>query len=393
MSALFRSFWMAGFESACQVTTGGCRLDMIDATQHDRHLDEDYFALRGVGIATVREALRWHRIEERPGVYDFSTVEPFVDAARTHGIQIIWSLFHYGWPDDVDIFTPAFVDRFARFAHGAARFLEQCLPAPRWYTPINEISFMAWAGGEHGFFNPFTRGRGTELKRQLVRAELAAIDAVRAADPGARFMHTDPVVNVVPPGDQRTGTAAAERETEAQHEARDAILGRRERGLGGGPDYLDVIGVNFYPPNQWEHGGAPLRWRAPDTDPRWEPLHRLLARVYERYGRPMAIAETSALGDERAPWLLAVAHEVRLARDQGIPVEGICLYPAVSRPDWNDASHWHDSGLWDIRAHSDGRLHRELCEPYAAALAEAQELLGEGRESRRPAAAGGPRRS
>ena len=44
-----------------------------------------------------------------------------LEAARDEGVQVIWDLCHYGWPDDLDIFSPQFVERFARFcARGGA---------------------------------------------------------------------------------------------------------------------------------------------------------------------------------------------------------------------------------------------------------------------------------
>ena len=44
-----------------------------------------------------------------------------LEAARAAGVQVVWDLCHYGWPDDLDVFSPAFVERFARFAGAAAR--------------------------------------------------------------------------------------------------------------------------------------------------------------------------------------------------------------------------------------------------------------------------------
>ena len=42
------------------------------------------------------------------------------------------------------------------------------------FTPINEISFFAWAAGEVGWFYPYGKNRGGEVKRQLIRAAIAA---------------------------------------------------------------------------------------------------------------------------------------------------------------------------------------------------------------------------
>ena len=35
------------------------------------------------------------------------------------------------------------------------------------------------------------------------------------------------------------------------------LSGRAEPQLGGAPKYLDVMGLNFYHSNQWEHEGGP----------------------------------------------------------------------------------------------------------------------------------------
>src|SRR5919199_923058 len=96
---LFKSFWLAGFESGCQVNRLGTRLDMLAITQHDRYVAEDYARLRSLGIEAARDAVRWHLIE-RDGRFDFASLTPMVAAARAQGIQVIWTLCHYGWPDD-----------------------------------------------------------------------------------------------------------------------------------------------------------------------------------------------------------------------------------------------------------------------------------------------------
>ena len=44
--SLFDSFWMGGFESACQINTRGVRIDMLAATQHDLRVDDDYRLVR-----------------------------------------------------------------------------------------------------------------------------------------------------------------------------------------------------------------------------------------------------------------------------------------------------------------------------------------------------------
>jgi hypothetical protein len=82
----------------------------------------------------------------------------------------------------------------------------------------------------------------------------------------------------------------------------------------------------------------------------------------------MFIAETSHFGVGRGPWISEIIGEVTQAIRNGTPVEGICLYPILDRPDWDDLNHWHNSGLWDMQADEQGRLRRVLNEAYAAEL-------------------------
>ena len=161
-SKLFDSFWMAGFESSSHITRETVRLDMIDATQHDRFVAEDYRLLRRFGFGTIRDAVRWHLID-RGGGYDFSSLAPMVEAAQKESVQVIWDICHYGWPDDVDIFSPAFVDRFERFCAAIASFMKQYSDRVPFYAPINEISFFAWAAGQVGFMHPCRTGEGVAL--------------------------------------------------------------------------------------------------------------------------------------------------------------------------------------------------------------------------------------
>src|SRR4051794_24526321 len=156
MSSVFRSFWMAGFECSCQRNSAGVRLDMTAALQHDLYAAEDYRRLREVGMATARDGLRWHLID-RGGTLDWSSWLPMLEAAHAAGIQVIWDLFHYGWPDDLDFFSAAFVDRFARFAGEAARIHREHTAETPFFSPVNEISFFSWAASR-GLMFPYAHG-------------------------------------------------------------------------------------------------------------------------------------------------------------------------------------------------------------------------------------------
>lgn len=374
--SVFSSFWLAGFESACHITRQGTRLDMLAATQHDRFVESDYQRLRQVGITSVRDTVRWHLVEARAGHYDWSSMDPFVTAARAQGMQIVWDLCHYGWPDGLDIFAPAFVDRFARFSRAVARHLREESDAVQLFTPINELSFFAWAAGEVGWFHPFGCGRGVELKRQLIRACVASIEAIWEVDPRSRIVTVEPLIHVVPPRGQVDADHAAAKYRSSQFEAWDMLGGLAAPELGGRPAYLDVMGVNFYHDNQWEHpGGQRLAWHVQPRDPRWVPFHKLLQEAYDRYRRPIFVGETSHVGVGRAEWIREMSDELSLAIDAGVPVEGICLYPIIDRFEWENPSHWHNSGLWDFEKDEAGNFRRVLNQEYASEVWHSQAKL------------------
>ena len=65
-------------------------------------------------------------------------------------------------------------------------------------------------------------------------------------------------------------------------------------------------------------------------------LHCLLQEVFERYGRPLYLTETSHVGDGRAAWLRELSDEVHVAIEGGVPILGVCLYPILDRCGWDD---------------------------------------------------------
>ena len=356
--SLFQSFFLAGFECASQKRRDGRRLDLVVATHHDRLAEEDYRQALAHGLKTARDGLRWHRIERLPGRYDWSSFLPTLHAAHRTGVQVVWDLCHYGYPDGVDIWGAAFVDRFARFAAAAARLVREETGAPPMLAPLNEISYWAWAGGDKGRFAPSARRRGDELKRQLARAAIAAAEAIRAVEPEARIVHTDPVIRVTGKTRRPHEVEAARAHHEARYQAWDMIAGRLAPELGGRPEHLDVLGLNFYPDNQWFHGGATI----PFGHHLYWPFRRMLAEVHGRYGRPLFVAETGAEGSSRAAWLTYVAGEVRAARQVGVPVEGICLYPLLDYPGWEDERHC-EVGLFGLPGPDGARpVHAELAQ-------------------------------
>lgn len=369
---LFRSFFLGGFECSTHVRRDGRRLDLVASTRHDELAPADYRRLGTAGIRAARDGVRWHLVEKSPGRYDWSSALQMIRAAREADVQVAWDLLHFGWPDHVDVFSAAFPERFASFARAFAEVLSAETDATPFVAPVNEISFLSFAGGERGFFNPFAENRGDEMKFQLTRASILASEAVRAIRSDARLVHTDPIINVAADPTRPQDRLMAENYRQSQFASWDIIAGRARPELGGREDLLDVMGVNYYIHNQWIHEGATLV----PSHPEHLLLRYMLREVWERYGRPVFIAETGIEGPLRGSWLRYVGREVRCAIALGVPVGGICLYPIVDHPGWEDDRHC-PNGLW---GYPDETGERPIDREYAAELSR-QEAIFAGREA------------
>lgn len=369
-TGLFESFFQAGFESSSH--RRGCdrkRIDMIAASRHDVFARHDYAYVRALGLGTVRDALRWHLIEQRPGHYDWSSFLPMLHASARAGVEVIWDLFHYGWPDDIDIYSPEFVERFASFSRAAARVLkDHGYPRP-FLSPVNEISFVSWAGGEAGYINPFDSTRGFELKCQLVRAAIAAMDAVREVLPQARFVHCEPAIHIIADPRRPQDAEEAEGYRLFQFQSLDMLAGRLCPELGGDPGYIDVIGLNYYNNNQWHHNSRTI-WLG---DSLYRPFREIVREYHQRYGATLFIAETGCEGDERPRWFRYVCAEVMAAIESGIPVEGICLYPVANHPGWDNDRHCPNGLL----GYADDGGRREMFRPLLLELRRQQAMFNE----------------
>ena len=124
-SSPFNSFWWGGYECTDQLNAFGNRVDFLPLTGHLQLLDQDYADLGQFNIRTVREGIRWAFVEKTPYQYDWSTVRVLLDAGRRHGIQQVWDLCHFGYPDDLTPAAPHVCPALCRAVPRLRRFLPQ----------------------------------------------------------------------------------------------------------------------------------------------------------------------------------------------------------------------------------------------------------------------------
>ncbi len=377
---IFPTFFLSGFECSTFCWKDQGRRDLVEETQHRRFLEPDYDLLRELGIAVSREGVPWPMVDTDSG-YNFTLIDPLIEVMNRCQIRPIWDLCHYGYPEGEDPFSEAFAARFARYCRAAAEYIAGRMEGPYYFTPINEISFFADCGGEWGWIAPYQKGADARqrLRHALCRAAIAGVRAIREVIPDARMVHVDPLVQVVPPPERPDLAEEARAETFVDtFYAWDIIAGQRHPELGGSPEILDIVGVNCYAFGQMQYSeSGPHKALKPHAEG-IVALCDLLERVWQKYQRPMIIAETSGLRDGRPAWLKDVMEEALAAVDRGIDLHGVCLYPAVDMPDWH-TGEWLHMGICDV-VEEDGQLRRVPYEPYVQELRRWQKLLNRATE-------------
>ena len=372
---IFPTFFLSGFECSTFLWKEGQRRDLIAETQHDRCMEEDYRILHDLGIGVSREGIPWPMVD-RAGDLDFSRLDRTIAAMNACKILPIWDLCHYGYPDDLDPYSDTFTRRFADYCRAAAEYVVPRTRGPHFFTPINEITFYAFCGGEWGWVAPYGQARDDRLRLRLAlcAAAIAGVKAIREVAPEARMVHMDPLVQVVAPRDRPDQKAAAWHETYVDtFLAWDILCGKAHPELGGSPEILDIVGANNYSFGQMEYRESGPHAALEPHDDRIQPLCELLETVWERYKRPMIIGETSGMGLGRAAWLKDVMEESLAAVDRGMDLQGICLFPAVDMPDWHTGK-WLHNGLCDL-VENGGSLERVMAGDYVDELRRWQKEL------------------
>ena len=380
----FDSFLMAGFECSSHRRRDGVRLDLIGATSHDRHVRNDYSQCKEHGFTTLRDGLRWHLIEKSPGKYDWSSWLPMLEAAEEVGVQVIWDLFHYGSPDHVDQGGPDFAKRFTDFAVAAVEVQQSVSGRAPLLCPLNEINFLSWAVDD-GYFPPVGADEQGWFKQQLVRTAVSSTRAIKQNWPQSKIVWAEPLIHIAPHNRRRDNVRGAERNLRGMYEAYDWIMGKAHPELGGDPSLVDLVGLNFYPHNQWYWNGPTI----PMGHHEYRPLADMLLEMAERYGKPLLLSETGAEGTGKPSWLHYVCNEVREAMGRGADVRGICWYPITAYPGWDNSRHAETGLLSAVVANGSRHVDERLFDEFERQRALFEEMQGQRKRLR--AVSGGRR--
>lgn len=343
----FHSFFMGGFECADHINRSGIRVNLLEETQHHVRAGEDYQLLVSLGIKVVREGVCWSSVEKTPYVFDFRILKQRIRAASSLGLQIIWDLCHFGYPVDLVPTHPLFDSRYMALCRAFALFHKDYTSQPMLVVPINEISFLSWHSGDMRGTVPFAVNSGFDIKYHLCKAAIQGIEVLKQTDPDCTVILVEPLVKIHAGTNEFTNEQLSEIHTH-QFQAMDMISGRMCAELGGSPHLYDILGFNYYYNNQWEHNGPILPW--PQIDDKMTPFSILLRDAYMRYGKPVILTETGHFGDHRPLWMEEITLESEKAISMGVDLLGICIYPVIDRPDWDNLASYSNCGLWDLDA-------------------------------------------
>jgi len=351
----FNTFFMGGYECADHINRSGERVNLLKATEHDIRAEEDYRDLVALGIHVAREGVCWSAVETAPYIFDFSEVAVRILAAERSGIQLIWDLCHFGYPDGIYPTHPHFYARFEALCSAFAHFYKGITECPLFVVPINEISFLSWHSGEVRGTVPFAVNCGFDIKYHLCKAAILGIGKLKEALPECRIVLVEPLICIH--GDENADWTHINTINEHQFQAMDIIAGRMCPELGGSEDNLDLLGFNYYWNSQWEDSTGTLPW--PETLPRRTKVSSLLRDAYHRYQRPLFLSETGHFGQGRAPWIEEISQECCILIGEGIPLLGVCIYPVTDRPDWDELTSYSDCGIFDLDSYNNRIPHLE----------------------------------
>lgn len=350
MELQFNSFFMGGFECADQINRSGVRVNLVKETEHDIRVFEDYQLLSNIGIKVVREGICWSQAEIAPYIFDFSYLNPFFEAANSLDFQIIWDLCHFGYPDGLIPTHPQFVTRFTALCEAFAKYHAEHGKGPLMVVPINEISFLSWHSGDVRGTVPFAINSGDDIKYHLCKAAIEGSKELKRVSPDCIVFAIEPLIQIHAADDSITQEELALL-NQNQFKSMDILMGRYFPELGGSPDLVDFLGFNYYYNNQWDHNDRTLCWHEKERP--LTPLSHLLQMAYQRYFKPMILSETGHFGHDRHKWMKQVTMECINAKRAGVDLRGICIYPVIDRPDWDDLSLYSQSGIWDLNENKD----------------------------------------
>lgn len=326
----------------------GHDVDVLETSGHVQRWRQDLALVEECGIRRLRYPVRWHRVEQEQGSYDWTSTDVVFEHLRERGLQPIADLVHHtSYPAWL---TEGFADR--RFGRAYIDFCVAFAERYPWvgeYTLFNEPFSTLFLSGHEGIWPPYGRGMETfvGILDHVLPAVSEATRIYRELLPDAKHVYVDTCEGHI--GYDDVGRSYASMANDRRFFLLDLLLGREledtqpfvqevlvaggERLLAMEPGHVDVLGLDYYAHSEWcfsENGGL-----TPSRDP--QGFAALATQYHEHYDLPMILSETNIRGfaPDRVSWLKYTLEQYELAVDVGVPLQGYCWFPFIDSVDWD----------------------------------------------------------
>lgn len=169
---------------------GRWRRDEMESTRHYELWPEDFERARAIGITHIRYGPPLHLIFEGPGRYDWSYIDPQMEALRELGPEPIVDLCHFGLPSWLGNFQNPDIGQALEEYAGA--FVER-FSWVRFYTPVNEMYVCARMSALDGLWNEQLHDEGAYARAawNLANASIRMSDAILKRRADAIFVNSE----------------------------------------------------------------------------------------------------------------------------------------------------------------------------------------------------------
>ena len=340
-----------GIECSAPTIEGGrWRIDQLEETGHYKHWRRDLALVREIGLRFLRYGTPLHLIYTGPDRYDWSFTDKVFEAMRELKIEPLVDLVHFGVPDWLENFqNPALPEALAAYARAFAERYDWI----KFYTPVNEMYVTTRMSALDGNWNEQMRSDRAFVTavRNVARASVMMMSEIHRVRPDTVFINSESSEFHQPCCPDPEIERKADFENQRRFIALDLLYSVPVRA-----DIYAYLLDNGMPRDEYEWFMAQkvgrrailgldyYEWNEKliNSDGHIEGLGELFGwyvitmQYFKRYRRLIMHTETNTPDADEAPnWLWRQWHNVRLIREDGVPVVGFTWYSLLDQIDWN----------------------------------------------------------
>lgn len=322
-------------------------VDLLATNRHLQQYPDDIAHAYGMGIATLRVGVPWHRIEAVKGKYDWAWFDSYMIELHLNNIEpILDPLHHISFPDWLvgGFSNNDFADQYSKFFF----LLMARYPHVSKYTIINEPLVTCLFTGKYGIWYPFEEGDHNFLRQLRVVARVIYVLANALQANGKQHYWADSCESHI----NRDGSPHPGQKH--RFLLLDILMGRMThkhslweyvrqvfpeidlRDYSKRPMFITAMGLDYYPHSEFEYVDG---HRVHNANPRG--FASVAFEYAMRYRCNVWLGETNIRGEifDRIKWfnLMYLQSEIlqKLLKPYGHSVLAFCWYPLLDTTDWH----------------------------------------------------------